>query len=113
MPILVHLADERAGASIKRSGIKIGKGREGIFCMPVLPNFYVSHQWLRELKRNGARTFIGIYFRLDTKTLVYAGKYNEPHRQIELGVAIKEIMTLEDPLGYELIVARKIEPKEI
>ncbi len=68
---------------------------------------------VRELKRNGARSFIGIYFRLDTKTLVYAGKYNEPHRQIELGVAIKEIMTFEDPLGYELIVDRKIEPKEI
>jgi hypothetical protein len=46
-------------------------------------------------------------------TLVYAGKYNEPHRQMELGVAIREIMTLEDPLGYELIVARKIGPKEI
>jgi hypothetical protein len=113
MSILVHLADERESASIKRSGIKIGEGRKGIFCMPVLPNFYVSHQWLRELKRNGARTFIGIYFRLDSKTLIYAGKYNEPHRQIELGVAIKEIMTLEDPLGYELIVDRKIEPKEI
>jgi hypothetical protein len=113
MPILVHLADERESASIKRSGIKIGKGRKGIFCMPVLPNFYISHQWLRELKRNGARTFIGIYFRLDAKTLVYAGKYTEPHRQIELGVAIKEIMSLEDPLGYELIVDRKIEPKEI
>jgi hypothetical protein len=113
MPILVHLADEREKASIKRNGIKIGKGRKGIFCMPVLSNFYISHQWLRELKRNGARTFIGIYFKLDTKVLVYAGKYNEPHRQMELGVAIKEIMTLEDPLGYELIVDRKIEPKEI
>jgi hypothetical protein len=113
MPTLVHLADEREKASIKRNGIKIGKDRNGIFCMPVLPNFYISHQWLRELKRNGARTFIGIYFKLDTKVLVYAGKYNEPHRQMELRVAIKEIMTLEDPLGYELIVDRKIEPKEI
>jgi hypothetical protein len=64
MPILVHLADEREKASIKRNGIKIGKDRNGIFCMPVLPNFYISNQWLRELKG----------------------------RQMELGVAIKEIM---------------------
>ncbi|MHA4808984.1 hypothetical protein ACX0G9_12800 [Flavitalea flava] len=113
MPILVHLADERERARIKRNGIKIGKDRKGIFCMPVLPNFFISHQWLRELKRNGTRTFIGIYFRIDSKAMVYAGKYNEPHRQIELGEAIKEIMALEDPLGYELIVDRKIEPKEI
>lgn len=60
MPILVHLADERVVTSIRKNGIKIGKDQQGIFCMPVLQNFYVSHQWLRELKRGGARTFIGV-----------------------------------------------------
>ena len=113
MPILVHLADEREATSIRKNGIKIGKHRQGIFCMPVLQNFYVSHQWLRELKRSGARTYVGVYFKLDSKELVYAGNYNEEHRQISLGEAIKEIMDLEDPLGYELIVDRKIEAKEI
>lgn len=81
--------------------------------MPVLQNFYVSHQWLRELKRSGARTYVGVYFKLDSKTLVYAGKYNQEHNHIPLGEAIKEIMSLDDPLGYELIVDRKIEAKEI
>ena len=81
--------------------------------MPVLPDFYISHQWLRELKRKGARTFIGVYFKLDSKTKVYAGKYNERHRQMELGAAIKEIMALPDPLGFELIVTEKVEPDEI
>lgn len=81
--------------------------------MPVLQNFYVSHQWLRELKRGGARTYIGVYFRFDSKDLVYAGKYNQQHRHIPLGEAIKEIMSLDDPLGYELIIDRKIEAKEI
>lgn len=113
MPVLVHLADEREAASIRKNGIKIGKHRQGIFCMPVLQNFYVSHQWLRELKRNGVRTYIGIYFRLDSKDLVYAGKYNQEHRHISLGEAIKEIMSMDDPLGYELIVNRKIEAREI
>lgn len=42
--------------------------------------------------------------------MVFAGKYGEKHRHIKLGEAIKEIMELEDPLGYELIIDRKIFP---
>lgn len=113
MPTLVHLADERETSSIKKNGIKIGKHRQGIFCMPVLTNFYLSHQWLRELKRGGVKTFVGVYFKMDSKTKVYAGRYNQDHRHIELGEAIKEIQTIEDPLGYEIILDRKIEAKEI
>ena len=113
MPLLVHLADERNSASIIKNGIKPGKGRKGIFCMPVLQSFYISHQWLRELKRDGARSYIGVYFKLDSNTMVYAGKYHEPHRHIPLGQAIREIRSMKDPLGYELIIDRKIEAKEI
>ncbi len=113
MPTLVHLADEREAANIRRNGIKIGKYRHGIFCMPVLQNFYLSHQWLRELKRRGVKTFVGVYFKADSKTKVYAGKYNTDHKHIELGQAIREIQTMDDPLGYEIIIDRKIEAKEI
>jgi len=113
MPTLVHLADERDSSSIKMNGIKIGKHRQGIFCMPVLQNFYLSHQWLRELKRRGANTFVGVYFKIDSKTKVYAGRYNHNHKYIELGEAIKEIQTIDDPLGYEIIIDRKIGAKEI
>lgn len=113
MPILVHLADEKEAASIKRNGLKIGKHRQGIFCMPVMPNYYVSHQWLRELKRRGVRTFVGVYFKLPSDTKVFAGKYNEGHKNITLGAAIKEIQSMEDPLGYEIIVDKKIAAKEI
>ncbi len=113
MPVLVHLADERESASIKKNGIKPGKGRQGIYCMPVTQSFYISHQWLRELKRNGVKSFVGVYFRLDSKTMVYAGKYHEKHRHITLGQAIREITGMTDPLGYELLIDRKIEPGEI
>jgi hypothetical protein len=113
MPTLVHLADEREISSIKKNGIKIGKHRQGVFCMPILTNFYLSHQWLRELKRSGVKTFVGVYFKMDSKTKVFAGRYNQHHRHIELGEAIKEIQTIEDPLGYEIIIDRKIEAKEI
>ncbi len=113
MPLLVHLADERESSNIQKNGIKLRKDRKGIFCMPVLQNFYVSHQWLRELKRSGTRTYVGVYFKLDSEELVYAGKFNQEHKHIKLTHAIKEIMSLEDPLGYELIVDRKILASEI
>jgi len=113
MPILVHLADEKDANKILNSGLKIGKHRAGIYAMPVLSNFYVSHQWLRELKRRGVKTYVGIYFKMDSKELVYAGRYGREHKHITLSEAIKEIMHTENPLGYELIINRKIEPSEI
>lgn len=113
MPVLVHLADENESASIRKNGIKVGKYRPGVYCMPVLPDFYISHQWLRELKRRGVKTYIGIYFRINATEMVFAGKYNEPHKYQTLGQAIKEIMSTNDPLGYELIIDRKILPGEI
>jgi hypothetical protein len=113
MPTLVHLADERDTNKILNGGIKLRKNGKGVYCMPVLQNFFVTHQWLRELKRWGAKTFVGVYFKVDSIEVVYAGKFGEPHKQLALGEAIKEIMSLDDPLGYELIIDRKIEPKEI
>jgi hypothetical protein len=113
MPTLVHLADEKDAEKIRNGGIRIRKNGTGIYCMPVLPNFHVSHQWLRELKRWGAKTFVGVYFKIDSSELVFAGRFNQEHRRVTLAQAIREIMELEDPLGYELIVTRKIEPTEI
>ncbi len=111
MPTLVHLADEKDATSIKRNGIKIGKHRQGIYCMPVTPNFFMSHQWLRELKRRGVKTYVAVYFKAPSKTMVYAGYFNSDHKHITLGEAIKEMQ--DTPLGYELIIDRKIEAKEI
>jgi hypothetical protein len=113
MPTLVHLADERNAKKIIKNGIKTGRYGIGVYCMPVLQNFYVSHQWLRELKSSGANTYVGVYFKLPSAEMVFAGKYGKTHRHITLGEAIKEIMSLEDPLGYELIIDRKILPEEI
>jgi hypothetical protein len=113
MPILVHLADEKDTAKILQGGIKLGKYGNGVYCMPVLPDFYITHQWLRELKRAGVKTLVGVYFRLASTEMVYAGQYGKFHKYIPLGQAIKEIIALPDALGYELIVDRKIEPPEI
>lgn len=113
MPILVHLADKNDSKKILNAGIKPGQNRKGIFCMPVTQNFLVSHQWLRELKRSGVKNIVGVYFRLKSTEKVWAAHYNKIHKEITIGTAIKNLMQLEDPLGYEIIILRKIKASEI
>lgn len=100
MPIFVHLADKNDSNKILNGGIKIGKNRKGIYCMPVTQNFLVSHQWLRELKRTGVKNIVGVYFRLNSAEKVWAAPYNKVHKEITIGTAIKHLMQLADPLGY-------------
>lgn len=56
--MFVHLAPESRIKLIQRNGIgRLRKPRGvlpgGIFAVPVTRNFFISHQWLRELKRRG------------------------------------------------------------
>ena len=113
MPTLVHITDEKNSARILRSGIALSKWRGVIYFMPVVENHFISHQWLRELKRRGARVLVGVYFRLPSDETVWVGKYNEPHQQVPLGEAIGILRSLEDPLGFEMFIERKIQPGEI
>jgi hypothetical protein len=113
MPTLVHIANEKNAAAIKRAGIAPGKALKVVFFMPVVRSHFVSHQWLRELKRGGAKVMVGVYFRLPSSEIVWAGRYNEKHEQLPLGQAIKNLMSRNDPLGYEIFVERKIHADEI
>jgi hypothetical protein len=113
MPTLVHITDEKNSARIERSGIALSKWRRMIYFMPVLQDHFISHQWLRELKRRGIRVLVGVYFRLPSEETVWAGRYNEPHRQMPLVEAIRLLRSLPDPLGFEMFIERKIEAGEI
>ncbi|MBV9709502.1 MAG: hypothetical protein JO011_01160 [Ktedonobacteraceae bacterium] len=111
MPVLVHLTPAKNVKRIRRSGIH--KGEIGVYCLPVVQNYYVSHQWLRELKRWGQRTFIGIYFRVPDEEMVWFGHYGQPHQHLPVTEAIRLLMQAQDPQGYELILPRSISAKEI
>jgi hypothetical protein len=115
VPLLVHITNEDETESVRRSGIKIGKYREGVYAMPVLPNFIVSNQWLRELKRrvSGSRTLSAIHFRIPDTETVYMGHYSQEHVELTAAEAAGAIMHAEDPLGMEIIIPRAIEAKEI
>src|SRR5262245_18854196 len=116
MATFVHLTPEKHTRRILRSGIKAAEtahGFRGVFAMPVLPNFYLSHQWLRELKRQGQRTLCGVYFRLPDAEPVWIGHYNKPHVSMTAAEAIALLLKANTAEGFEVIIPRNIEAHEI
>jgi hypothetical protein len=121
MTLFVHLAPENDSAAIRRAGIKprrVGAGaRTGferiVFAMPMTTDFYISHQWLRELKRNGTRTIVGVYFRIPDEQSVMVGHYNQSHAEMSANEAAGLISKLPNAEGYEVVIPRKIEAEEI
>jgi hypothetical protein len=119
MAMYVHIADERDSAAIRRSGLKLPRARKavtgrpwGVFAMPVIPNYVLSHQWVRELKKRGFRVAVGVYFRIGDEQPVFAGLYNQ---EKELTTASQAAAWLKDKevLGFEVIIPRSISASEI
>ncbi len=117
MPILTHLSSEKDAKAIHCSGIKAvsaGYGTpKGVFCMPILPDYFASHQWLRELKRRGQRTMVAVNFRLCSDERVWFGLYGRPHAEMTVGRAIGMLMETDDARGFEIIIPRPIRSAEI
>ncbi|MBN1898390.1 MAG: hypothetical protein JW827_06405 [Spirochaetes bacterium] len=117
MPVFVHLTSDRNLKQILHSGIKTSRiepsGLSGVYCMPLIKDYYISHQWLRELKRKGTRTIISLYLRLSSEEDVFLGHYKDKPVKMKANRAVKTIMDSEDPLGYQVVIPRKIHRKEI
>src|SRR5262245_11811711 len=89
---LVHLAPMSKERSIRRSGLSGGFRTfavhpEGatmqarVVCsMPVLPDFWTTHQWLRELRRSQDGKMVAVYFRVPDTEEVYVGRYGQQQR---------------------------------
>jgi hypothetical protein len=120
MTTFVHIADERDSNSIKRVGLKLPRIPErlhgarpvGVFATPVVPDFVVTHQWVRELKKRGFRVAVGVYFRVPDHEPVWAGRYNEQKQPLTAAQACAWL-SRERTLGYEVIIPRSIAPSEI
>jgi hypothetical protein len=124
MTMLVHLIDERNAASVKRSGLRGGDCTlrvdgvavtlsDAVFAMPLLPDYFASHQWLRELKRGGMRTIAAAHFRQRADTLVWVGRFNGEHRRVPLGHAAGLIMREPDPRGWQVVLPQSVPAKAI
>jgi hypothetical protein len=76
-------------------------------------NFYVSHQWLRELKRRNRGPICGVYFRIPDQQRVWVGHYGRAHRAMSAAEAVAAFLTAGDRQGWEVIVPRRIDAAEI
>jgi len=81
--------------------------------MPMLADYYTTHQWARELKRHGHRTMMAISFWLDDAEPVEVGRFFTPHKAMSASEAVKTLMETENRLGYQVVVRRAIGPREI
>jgi hypothetical protein len=118
MAMFVHLAPEGRIDRIRRNGIRhLRKATSahpgGIFAVPVTRNFYISHQWLRELRRRGVRTFVGVYFRIPDDEMVWLGHYGQVHRDVTAAQAVGAFSAAEDRQGWQVVIPRAIEAKQI
>ena len=122
MVTFVHIADARCAPAIERTGLTVPRGRRrraeteifkvGVFALPLIENFVVSHQWVRELKRRGFRQAVGVYFRLPDAEPVWAGAYNEVKRCVTAAQAAEWLRDTQR-LGFEVIIPRSILASEL
>jgi hypothetical protein len=117
MATFVHIFPESEKASILKNGIKVLKTSwrnvNGVFLSPVTANYYYTHQWNREVLRLENVPRLAARVRISDDDIVYIGKYNERHQKVIASEAIKivrEHIALE---GLEVILPRKVLPKEI
>ncbi len=118
MAMFVHLAPESRSLLIRRNGIRrlrrpFGVCPSGVFAVPVVRNFSVSHQWLRELKRRNSGPIVGIYIRIPDDELVWVGHYNQHHKQRTASEAVAEFDFAADAQGWEVVIPRRIDAGEI
>lgn len=116
--MFVHLTSESISESIRRTGIRgqrifVDEIGTGTYAMPVVRNFFMTHQWLRELKRGRSETLVGVYFRIPDDQPVWVGHYNQNHRQMSAAEAIGIFEEADDLMGWEVIIPRRIEAAEI
>ena len=123
MAIFVHIADERIRSRIHRSGIRatellarsedLAAPRRGVFCVPIVPNFQMTFQWLRELKRRGHRLACGGHFRLDDTQAVFVEHYDQVPQRMTAAQSIAFFLQAEDARGLQVVVPRAIAAREI
>ncbi|MEV0032142.1 HEAT repeat domain-containing protein [Nocardia sp. NPDC050793] len=113
MALLVHLTPEKNARRIRRAGITASGPRRGVFCMPVMPSYVLSHQWLRELRRGGQRLIVAVDFRIPDDEPVLVGHYRAAETEMSAAEAVSVILHAEDARGYEILVPRSITPAEL
>lgn len=112
MVSFLHIADKNEEKSIVKNGIGSAKikAARGVYAVPVVPNYAMTHQWARELKRSGVRTLICVQFKIPNSEFVFIGKYNGEKLEMTASEAAATFLKHNDPMGLEVIIPRRIMP---
>jgi len=114
---LVHLTAESAARGVADLGIparsRSGRAGYGVFCMPFLPSFTLTHGWAREVRRWHHGRLVAIDVHLPDDEPVTAGRRGGTPESLPLSVAVRRIEDLPDPRGWEVFVPRAIRPGEV
>ena len=117
MVTFVHLTPEEKVDEILQKGIACLRAQDdhpkGIFAMPFARSFYVSHQWLRELRQSGHVQVAALHFRVPDDEPVWVGHYRRSHECMAATEAIHQFQREKRPEGFEVIIPRAIRPCEI
>jgi hypothetical protein len=108
MTLLVHITSQEIARKISKNGINKGVTNGFVYFMPISFSHYISHQWMRELKRSGIKNFSAVYFKLNDDAMVWHGYYNANHENEPLSIAVGKFMRLADQQGYEFYVSGRI-----
>ncbi|WP_228833288.1 HEAT repeat domain-containing protein [Nocardia brasiliensis] len=111
MAMFVHLTPEKNVRRIRRAGIKVQGA--GVFCVPVLPSYVLSHQWLRELRRRGQRQIVAVHFRMPDEERVFVGHYSDTGTEMTAAEAVSVVRDAGDARGYQVVVPRSIAAAEL
>ncbi len=86
MTLLVHLTAAKNIRAVRRTGIRAAGhgqgGGAGVYCLPVLPSYQITYQWVRELRRGGQGTLVAVHFRVPDDEPVWVGHYNSAPVQL-------------------------------
>ena len=119
----LHLAPAAKERAIRRSGLAGGRASfadeagvaivlaRAVYAMPVVPDFWTSHQWTRELRRRNGERLVAVHFRLADEELVHVGRFAQPHRLVAAAAAARWVM--DNPDGAEVVVPRSVTRREV
>ncbi len=84
-----------------------------MYCMPVLPSFMLTYQWVRELRRWHPGVLVAVQLRLPDDQPVTVGRYGTQPVTVTAARAVAAVRELDDPRGYEVFVPRAITAAEV
>jgi hypothetical protein len=117
MTDLVHLTPQRGARSLARSGLaarsRNRSGERGVYGMPVLASFTLTHQWVREVRRWHPGVLVAVHLRIPDDEEVTVGRYNAEPQRVTAARAAAVVRELPDPRGYEVFVPRAVTPAEV